>query len=247
MILPSSPASLNSGATTDFRTSTTAGEKEFCPDTSKWYYMWLRNEDLRKYFRLLTGTTYHTTDEKATFKCFVYTPSLYKIRSECKHLSEEDYTQSIVRYHEAIKAFEDQDPAPFNALTDASTMVGSGYLFINAPLSRLTHVLEQQRPLRYLIKNHNTDSPASIPDSEIRDFFVLLEILPYNIQLLEHPLNEYTVKKKRIRFTGGIFQGQEACIIRLHRNTHIVFGLNDMTLSIRYLKIFPYEIIEERT
>ncbi len=35
---------------------------------------------------------------------------------------------------------------------------------------------------------------------------------------MDKPLEEYIQKKQKIRITGGVFQGKEGCIMRLHRN-----------------------------
>ena len=48
--------------------------------------------------------------------------------------------------------------------------------------------------------------------------------MPYNIELMNRPLEDYLQKKQKIRITGGVFRGKEGCIMRLHRNTRLVFA-----------------------
>ena len=43
---------------------------------------------------------------------------------------------------------------------------------------------------------------------------------------------------------GGVFQGKEGCIMRLHRNTKLVFAFGNMTVAINYLQAFPFEKVD---
>ena len=47
-----------------------------------------------------------------------------------------------------------------------------------------------------------------------------------------------------IRITGGVFRGKEGCIMRLHRNTRLVFAFGNMTVAVSYLHAFPFEKID---
>lgn len=78
----------------------------------------------------------------------------------------------------------------------------------------------------------------------MEEFIYLYESMPYNIELMDKPLEEYIQKKQKIRITGGIFQGKEGCIMRLHRNTKLVFAFGNMTVAISYLQAFPFEKVE---
>lgn len=49
---------------------------------------------------------------------------------------------------------------------------------------------------------------------------------------------------QKIRITGGVFRGKEGCIMRLHRNTRLVFAFGNMTVAVSYLHAFPFEKIE---
>ena len=72
----------------------------------------------------------------------------------------------------------------------------------------------------------------------------LYESMPYNIELMNRPLEDYLQKKQRIRITGGVFRGKEGCIMRLHRNTRLVFAFGNMTVAVSYLHAFPFEKID---
>ena len=63
----------------------------------------------------------------------------------------------------------------------------------------------------------------------MEEFIYLYESMPYNIELMDRPLEEYIQKKQKIRITGGVFQGKEGCIMRLHRNTKLVFAFGNST------------------
>lgn len=65
-----------------------------------------------------------------------------------------------------------------------------------------------------------------------------------NIELMNRPLEDYLQKKQKIRITGGVFRGKEGCIMRLHRNTRLVFAFGNMTVAVSYLHAFPFEKIE---
>lgn len=68
--------------------------------------------------------------------------------------------------------------------------------------------------------------------------------IPFPLIVLDKPLEEYIQKKQKIRITGGVFQGKEGCIMRLHRNTKLVFAFGNMTVAISYLQAFPFEKVE---
>ena len=90
----------------------------------------------------------------------------------------------------------------------------------------------------------NSYSVAVIPHRQMEEFIYLYESMPYNIELMDKPLEEYIQKKQKIRITGGVFQGKEGCIMRLHRNTKLVFAFGNMTVAISYLQAFPFEKVE---
>ena len=49
---------------------------------------------------------------------------------------------------------------------------------------------------------------------------------------------------QEVHITGGVFQGKEGCIMRLHRNTKLVFAFGNMTVAISYLQAFPFEKVD---
>lgn len=129
-------------------------------------------------------------------------------------------------------------------MTDEKEITGDGYLFVCAPLDKLNLILANLFPRQYLAKDRNSYSVAVIPHRQMEEFIYLYESMPYNIELMDKPLEEYIQKKQKIRITGGVFQGKEGCIMRLHRNTKLVFAFGNMTVAISYLQAFPFEKVE---
>ena len=196
-------------------TSQTGEEKEY-PD-HKWYYMFLRNRELKRYIEIFTGRRAVMINTRSG------------IREE--------------RYF-CFKAFATGSVQKLNALTDEKEITGDGYLFVCAPLDELNLILAHLFPRQYLAKDRNSYSVAVIPHRQMEEFIYLYESMPYNIELMDKPLEEYIQKKQKIRITGGVFQGKEGCIMRLHRNTKLVFAFGNMTVAISYLQAFPFEKVE---
>ena len=68
--------------------------------------------------------------------------------------------------------------------------------------------------------------------------------IPYLDKSINPSLHLLKRKSLKIRITGGVFQGKEGCIMRLHRNTKLVFAFGNMTVAISYLQAFPFEKVE---
>ena len=129
-------------------------------------------------------------------------------------------------------------------MTDEKEVQGSGWLFVCAPLEQLQRILSAMLPRQYLVTDYVTHGAAVIPQRQMEEFIYLYESMPYKIELLNRPLEAYLQKKQRIRITGGIFHGKEGCIMRLHRNTRLVFAFGNMTVAISYLHAFPFEKVD---
>mgnify|MGYP007028317756 CR=1 FL=1 len=78
----------------------------------------------------------------------------------------------------------------------------------------------------------------------MEEFIYLYESMPYNIELMDKPLEEYIQKSRRYVLRVVFLQGKEGCIMRLHRNTKLVFAFGNMTVAISYLQAFPFEKVE---
>ena len=211
-------------------TSQTGEEKEY-PD-HKWYYMFLRNRELKRYIEIFTGrravmmnTRSGIKEERYfCFKVFSYTSADHKRRFERCPYSKEEYAARRESAFAVKEAFA----------------TGS----VCAPLDELNLILAHLFPRQYLAKDRNSYSVAVIPHRQMEEFIYLYESMPYNIELMDKPLEEYIQKKQKIRITGGVFQGKEGCIMRLHRNTKLVFAFGNMTVAISYLQAFPFEKVE---
>ena len=100
------------------------------------------------------------------------------------------------------------------------------------------------KPKKAMVKRIATITPIATRNTPFTTQLANGESMPYNIELMDKPLEEYIQKKQKIRITGGVFQGKEGCIMRIHRNTKLVFAFGNMTVAISYLQAFPFEKVE---
>ncbi|MEQ2809333.1 transcriptional regulator, partial [Phocaeicola vulgatus] len=224
--------------------------KEY-PELS-WYYLYLSNKELKRYisvfsgrkavrFRTLSGSV---EEEFFCFKVFSYTAADHRKRFEQCAYTKEEYTARRDSARVVKEAFATGSTQKLNTLTDEKEIAGNGWLFVCAPLDQLERILSAMLPRQYLVTDYNTHRAAVIPQSQMEEFIYLYESMPYNIELMNRPLEDYLQKKQKIRITGGVFRGKEGCIMRLHRNTRLVFAFGNMTVAVSYLHAFPFEKIE---
>ena len=217
-----------------------------------WYYMYLPYKELKRYIAVFSGrkavklrTSEGITEEcYFCFKVFSYTEAGHRKRFEQCDYTKQEYAARRESARIVKEAFSTGSASQLNALTDEKEVQGSGWLFVCAPLEQLQRILSAMLPRQYLVTDYVTHRAAVIPQRQMEEFIYLYESMPYNIELLNRPLEAYLQKKQRIRITGGIFHGKEGCIMRLHRNTRLVFAFGNMTVAISYLHAFPFEKIE---
>ncbi|WP_455666043.1 transcriptional regulator [Phocaeicola sp.] len=218
----------------------------------KWYYLFLHNKELKRYIEIFTGkktvrikTRSGIEEERRfCFKVFSYTTADHKKRFEKCPYNKEAYAERRESAFAVREAFATGSTQKLNALTNEKEIIGDGYLFVCAPLEELNLILVNMTPRQYLATNYKSYSAAVIPHRQMEEFIYLYESMPYNIELMERPLEEYIQKKQKIRITSGIFKGKEGCIMRLHRNTKLVFAFGNMTVAISYLHAFPFEKVD---
>ena len=224
--------------------------KEY-PELS-WYYLYLSNKELKRYisvfsgrkavrFRTLSGSV---EEEFFCFKVFSYTAADHRKRFEQCAYTKEEYTARRDSARVVKEAFATGSTQKLNTLTDEKEIAGNGWLFVCAPLDQLERILSAMLPRQYLVTDYNTHRATVIPQSQMEEFIYLYESMPYNIELMNRPLEDYLQKKQKIRITGGVFRGKEGCIMRLHRNTRLVFAFGNLTVAVSYLHAFPFEKIE---
>ena len=217
-----------------------------------WYYLYLSNKELKRYIGVFTGrkavrfrTPSGSVEERYfCFKVFSYTAADHKKRFEQCDYTKGEYTVRRDSARVVKEAFATDSVRKLNALTDEKEIAGSGWLFVCAPLHQLELILSAMLPRQYLVTDYNTHRSAVIPQRQMEEFIYLYESMPYNIELMNRPLEDYLQKKQKIRITGGVFQGKEGCIMRLHRNTRLVFAFGNMTVAVSYLHAFPFEKID---
>lgn len=252
----SSTASCLDQGSTQRTTSYQTRVSEECSDAN-WYYMFLHNSDLKKYIDIFTGKTHvHQLGEGKKYKLFPYTTVDHRNRFEKCKFNKNDYKVHKEAAEKIKKAFSSNDIDNFNNVTIKEAEVkakgneeevkkieikGDGFLFVCAPLNELNVILDNMIPRRYLITKYKTGLPAPIPEKQMEEFIYLYEYMPYNLELLEHSIEEYTKTKTRIRMTGGAFEGKEGYLMRLHRNSHIVFSFGGLTVAISDIHAFPFE------
>ena len=217
-----------------------------------WYYMCLSYKELKRYIAVFSGRKSVrlrspegvSEDRYFCFKVFSYTEAGHRKRFEQCDYTRQEYTAHRDSARIVKEAFSTDSASRFNALMDEKEVEGSGWLFVCAPLEQLQCILSAMLPRQYLVTDYATHRAAAIPQRQMEEFIYLYESMPYNIELLDRPLEAYLLKKQRIRITSGIFQGKEGCIMRLHRNTRLVFAFGNMTVAISYLHAFPFERME---
>ena len=232
-------------------TTPSAGIGKEHPD-DKWYYLFLHNKELRRYIEIFTGrkpvmvkTPSGGREEKRfCFKVFSYTTADHTRRFERCPYNKEEYENRRASALAVREAFATGSAQILNALTDGKEVTGDGYLFVCAPLEELNLILANVLPRQYPVTNYKSYSPAVIPQREMEEFIYLYESMPYNIELMDRPLEDYLQKKQKIRITGGVFRGKEGCIMRLHRNTRLVFAFGNMTVAVSYIHAFPFEKVD---
>ncbi len=142
-------------------TSQTGEEKEY-PD-HKWYYMFLRNRELKRYIEIFTGrravminTRSGIKEERYfCFKVFSYTSADHKRRFERCPYSKEEYAARRESAFAVKEAFATGSVQKLNALTDEKEITGDGYLFVCTPLDELNLILAHLFPRQYLAKDRN--------------------------------------------------------------------------------------------
>ena len=149
-------------------TSQTGEEKEY-PD-HKWYYMFLRNRELKRYIEIFTGrravminTRSGMKEERYfCFKVFSYTSADHKRRFERCPYSKEEYAARRESAFAVKEAFATGSVQKLNALTDEKEITGDGYLFVCAPLDELNLILAHLFPRQYLAKDRNSYSVSAL-------------------------------------------------------------------------------------
>lgn len=224
---------------------------------AKWYYMFLRNAEMKRYANIFTGkekvavkvgnkNSEDSDDEKRTFHFTVcpYTTRNHKERFEKCSYTKEEFEERKKKAELIASAFDNGFIEKLNDLIDIDSIKGDGYLFVYANKEDLDLVLANTLPRQYLITDNTTRQPVVIPANEMHVFLYFYQSMPYNIEILEHSLEEFTKKKTKIRITAGVFAGKEGYLMKLHKNSRLVFALGSMTIAVSYLGAFPFEKVE---
>ena len=147
-LLPGSSIASCPDQGSDLITTSQTGEEKESPD-HKWYYMFLRNRELKRYIEIFTGwravminTRSGIREERYfCFKVFSYTSADHKRRFERCPYSKEEYAARRESAFAVKEAFATGSVQKLNALTDEKEITGDGYLFVCAPLDELKLIL----------------------------------------------------------------------------------------------------------
>ena len=250
-LLPGSSIAFSPAPGANAVTTSQTGIGKEHPD-GRWYYLFLRNKDLKRYISILTGrkplkvrnASGEAEERYYSYKVFSYTTVDHKKRFEQCGYTKEEYIRRRDSAYTAKEAFATDSAQQLNELTDEKEVTGDGYLFVCAPLEELNFILIHLYPRQYLVTQYKGYGAASIPQKQMEEFIYLYESMPYNLELMERPLEAYALRKQRIRITGGIFRGKEGCLMRLHRNTRMVLAFGNLTVAINHIHAFPFEKID---
>lgn len=219
------------------------------PQQAGWYYLMLKNKDIRRFNDILTGRTTVTGKDGETtrkyrfqFRTFIYTALNHRRHVDNVRYTESEYQQrmSAALRYEATDGDAQSAPGSPSA---AETTVGAGYLFVYAPLQALSQALDMIVPHRFLVMDLGTRKPARVPDTQMHDFIFLYETAPWNVQFMQHPISQYARDRQLVRITGGKLKGAEGYIVRIHRDRTLVFSFGNMTLAVTGIHAFPLEAV----
>lgn len=227
-------------------------------DEANWYYMVLSSKNIQLYRDIFSGKVllHRLDDSNLKFKCRFYT-FVYTIVEHNKRISECSYTTE--EYLKRKKSFENAERIlddPYNISSEIlniensqtkeykKNVSGNGFLFIYAPLHKINKVLQNVTPRRYLSKDLSTQSPAIIPDRQMREFIRLYEMKPWDIHFMKHSILDYAKARRKVRISSGPLEGAEGYIVRIHRDRRLVFSFGSMTLAIGGIHTYPFEFIE---
>ena len=172
-----------------------------------WYYMYLSYKELKRYIAVFSGrkavklrTSEGITEEcYFCFKVFSYTEAGHRKRFEQCDYTKQEYAARRESARIVKEAFSTGSASQLNALTDEKEVQSSGWLFVCAPLEQLQRILSAMLPRQYLVTDYVTHRAAVIPQCQMEEFIYLYESMPYNIELMNRPLEDYLQKKQKIR------------------------------------------------
>lgn len=125
---------------------------------------------------------------------FSYTATDHRKRFEQCAYTKEEYTARRDSARVVKEAFATGSTQKLNTLTNEKGIEGNGWLFVCAPLGQLECILSAMLPRQYLVTDYNTHRAAVIPQRQMEEFIYLYESMPYNIELMNRPLEDYLQK-----------------------------------------------------
>lgn len=121
----------------------------------------------------------------------------------------------------------------------------SGLVFIQGPAKEIQDCLDGNFSGLSLARDCSTFRTAVIPDSVMRPFMRMSEVVPTRIRFMPHAFDYYSVGNSLVRITSGILAGMEGYRIRISRDKCLVTSIGGMTVAIGGIHRESFENLDE--
>ena len=121
----------------------------------------------------------------------------------------------------------------------------SGFVFLQGSTKFLQQYLHEHYPTLHLVKDHNTNVPAVIPDVQMQPFMQIMKDDPTRIRILQNSIDHYAEGNVRIRVLTGVLKGQEGYVIRMAHDHKFVMKVGDMVVAVGSIYKEEFEEVQD--
>ncbi len=121
----------------------------------------------------------------------------------------------------------------------------SGFVFLQGSTKFLQQYLHEHYPSLHLVKDHNTNVPAVIPDVQMQPFMQIMKDDPTRIRILQNSIDHYAEGNVRIRVLTGVLKGQEGYVIRMAHDHKLVMKIGDMVVAVGSIYKEEFEEVQD--
>jgi hypothetical protein len=121
----------------------------------------------------------------------------------------------------------------------------SGFVFLQGSTKFLQQYLHEHYPTLHLVKDHNTNVPAVIPDVQMQPFMQIMKDDPTRIRILQNSIDHYAEGNVRIRVLTGVLKGQEGYVIRMAHDHKLVMKIGDMVVAVGSIYKEEFEEVQD--
>ncbi|MCH4017645.1 MAG: hypothetical protein LKH12_02325 [Prevotella sp.] len=121
----------------------------------------------------------------------------------------------------------------------------SGFVFLQGSTKFLQQYLHEHYPTLHLVKDHNTNVPAVIPDVQMQPFMQIMKDDPTRIRILQNSIDHYAEGNVRIRVLTGVLKGQEGYVIRMAHDHKLVMKVGDMVVAVGSIYKEEFEEVQD--